>query len=145
MKLIPHRTKIIYDKLIADKSIYDKQIIDNLDKFYKIMISNNNKLYINPNILTFIHETLFINDYKFNISRHINIFFQIDKTIRTLVHTTVFNIFNFILKSEEYLYENKLIPFIKTFQSNIFQDYLQKLGSEIKEISFNRYRQGLIM
>jgi hypothetical protein len=50
----------------------------------------------------------------------------------------------FILKSEEYLYEKKLIPYIKIFKSNIYNDYLQKLSIENKEISFNKYRMALI-
>lgn len=50
----------------------------------------------------------------------------------------------FILNSEEYLYEKQLIPSMKTFKTNIYQDYLQKLSIENKNITFNKYRLGLI-
>ena len=50
----------------------------------------------------------------------------------------------FILNSEQYLYENNLIPFMKTFNTNIYQDYLEKLSIENKNITFNKYRLGLI-
>ncbi len=50
----------------------------------------------------------------------------------------------FILKSEEYLYEKGLIPSIQTFKTNIFQDYIEKLAIENKNITFNKYRLGLI-
>lgn len=50
----------------------------------------------------------------------------------------------FTLRSEEYLYNKGLIPFIQTFKTNIFQDYLEKLAIENKNITFNKYRLGLI-
>lgn len=50
----------------------------------------------------------------------------------------------FTLRSEEYLYEKSLIPSIQTFKTNIFQDYLEKLAIENKNITFNKYRLGLI-
>jgi len=50
----------------------------------------------------------------------------------------------FILNSEEYLYNKGLIPSIQTFKTNIFQDYLEKLAIENKNITFNKYRLGLI-
>lgn len=50
----------------------------------------------------------------------------------------------FTLKSEEYLYEKGLIPSIQSFKTNIFQDYLEKLAVENKNITFNKYRLGLI-
>jgi hypothetical protein len=50
----------------------------------------------------------------------------------------------YIIKSQEYLYETKLISFIKTFQTDIYYDYIQKLTLENKEISLNKYRLGLI-
>jgi len=50
----------------------------------------------------------------------------------------------FILKYDEYLYERKYINFIKTFKTNIFQDYLYKLAIENNNISFNKYRIGLL-
>ena len=128
MNLIPQRTKIIYD-ININKSIYDKILIDNLNKFYKIMISNNNKIYINPNNLTTIYENIFIKDYKFNISRNINTFYQIDKTIRILVHNCVFNLFDIYIKNnktalfiggEMYLYSKILDSFLsnKFFYTN---------------------------
>ena len=49
-----------------------------------------------------------------------------------------------LLNSEEYLFEKKLISTIKTFKSNIFQNYLIKLGQEHKKLSFNNYRLGLL-
>jgi hypothetical protein len=50
----------------------------------------------------------------------------------------------YIINSQEYLYETKLISFIKTFQTDIYYDYIQKLTLENKEISLNKYRLGLI-
>ncbi len=50
----------------------------------------------------------------------------------------------FILRSEEYLYEKGLIPSMQTFKTNIFQDYIEKLAIENKNITFNKYRLGLI-
>ena len=54
------------------------------------------------------------------------------------------NLHYFILNSEEYLYEKQLIPSMKTFKTIIYQDYLQKLSIENKNITFNKYRLGLI-
>lgn len=150
MKLVAQRTKIIYDTQV-DKSIYDKLLIDNLDKCYKIMISNNNKLLIDP---TIIYETLIINNYKFNISRNIKTFYQIDKTIRTLVHITIFNLFNIYIKSsssvlfiggEMYLYGKLLNSFIsnKYFYTNnefIYRDTIinNRINSEYYLINYNK-------
>lgn len=50
----------------------------------------------------------------------------------------------FTLKSEEYLYDRGLISSIKTFKTNIYQDYLNKLSIENKNITFNKYRLGLL-
>lgn len=49
-----------------------------------------------------------------------------------------------ILNSDEYLFEKKIISTIKTFKSNIFQNYLLKLSVEYKKLSFNKYRLGLL-
>jgi hypothetical protein len=51
----------------------------------------------------------------------------------------------FSLKSEEYLYERGHINYIETFKSNMYQDYLHKLATETKNITFNNYRLGLIV
>lgn len=140
MKLLAQRTKIIYDNNI-NKSIYDKILItklndkiidtlnDKINEPYKIMISNNNKIYINPDDTTNIYESIFIKDYKFNICRNVNTFYQIDKTIRTLVHNCVFNLFDIYIKNnknalfiggEMYLYSKILDSFLsnKYFYTN---------------------------
>jgi hypothetical protein len=49
-----------------------------------------------------------------------------------------------ILNTSEYLYDHDLISSIRTFQSNIYRDYLQKLSEEHRNISFNKYRLGLV-
>lgn len=49
-----------------------------------------------------------------------------------------------MLNSEHYLYENKHITHIRTFKTNVFQDYLKKLGNEHKSLTFNKYRLGLV-
>lgn len=46
----------------------------------------------------------------------------------------------YTLNSQQYLFESLLIPSIKTFNTNIYQDYIHKLSIENKNISFNKYR-----
>ena len=49
-----------------------------------------------------------------------------------------------LLNSEEYLYENKLISSITTFNSELYHSYLKKLSEDHKNVSFNKFRLGLI-
>lgn len=49
-----------------------------------------------------------------------------------------------VLNSEEYLFETKKITFIRTFKSDVYKNYLKKLSDEHKNISFNKFRLGLL-
>jgi hypothetical protein len=109
-------------------NILNKLIKNNPDKTYKLL-----DFYI------YIHYNYF---YLLNELDQLIAFYNNDIFISPESNPWINSYF--ILKPEEYLYERKLIPSIKTFKTNIYQDYLQKLSIENKNITFNKYRLGLI-
>ena len=84
------------------------------------------------------------NNYFYLISELNNLITIYDKDIFSNIENSPWTNSYTLLNSEQYLFEKKIIPTIKTFKSNIFQDYLAKLGEEHKSITFNKYRLGLL-
>lgn len=73
-----------------------------------------------------------------------NLIIAYDKDIFTDMKSSPWINSYILLNTEQYLFERKIIPSIKTFKSNVFQDYLIKLSDEHKNFSFNKYRLGLL-
>lgn len=107
-------------------------------ELYNILLKTK-KQYTLLNFYMYIH-----NHYFYLIPELNNLITLYDKDIFSNVDTSPWTNSYTILNSEQYLYEKKIIPTIKTFKSNIFQDYLSKLGEEHKSITFNKYRLGLL-
>lgn len=117
------------------------KLFDNVEKspLYNIVLKKNKQS--NINILDFY---IYIHYNYFYLIPELNkLIVKFDKDIFNDVENSPWINSYVILNSEEYLYENKLITHIKIFSSNIYQDYLTKLGAEHKNMSFNKYRLGL--
>lgn len=126
-------------------------------RFEKIMaIAIFNDIEKSPlhNILIKVNKKKQHNLLEYYIYIHYNYFYLI-KELNTLIINYDKDIFTDITKSpwinsttmldaEEYLYSKKMIPNIKVFKSNIYQNYLKKLGEEHHNISFSKYRLNIL-
>lgn len=120
--------------------------IDIFDKIEKTPLFNILNKYIkNKTDIKLLEFYLYIHENFFYLLAELNqLIARYNNDIFATPETNPWLNSYFILKSEEYLYEMKIIPYIQTFKTNIFQDYLEKLVIENKEISFNKYRMALI-
>jgi hypothetical protein len=125
-----------FSKILAN------DIFQDLEKspLYNILVKlNKEKQYNLLEYYIYIHY-----NYFYLITELNNLIINYDIDIFADIKTNPWTNSYIILNSEEYLFEKKLISTIKTFRSNIFQNYLLKLGQEHKKLSFNNYRLGLL-
>ena len=104
---------------------------------YNIVLKNKSMKLIE--FYLYIH-----NNYFYYITELDRLISTYDTDIFTNLHTSPWINSNIVLNSEEYLYNKGYIQSIQSFKTNVFKDYLIKLGEEYKTLSFNNFRLGLL-